>query len=593
MLTLLLWLLAALMGARTTATSDQEILNSIAHQAKTSKYNIVFVLTDDQDAELGSLDHMPFVAKHLLARGTNYKRHYATTAVCCPSRATIWTGLTAHRHNITDVNPPWGGYPKFAALGHNENYVPVWLQEAGIGMYYTGKLFNVHTVSNYDSPYPGGFTGTDFLLDPYTYNYMNSTFQSGTDKPVSYEGHYSTDVVAEKGFALLDQAVESQQQFFLTIAPIAPHCNIYMNGSVLAENHTFEFTAPIAAERHKHLFSDVKTPRSENFNPDEPSGVSWVRQLPKINDTVIEYLDDFYQARLQALQAVDELVDGLFQRLESYELLNNTYVIYSSDNGYHIANHRLLAGKSTSFEEDIHVPLIIRGPGVPENHSTNLVTTHTDLAPTFFNLLDVPLRPEFDGKPIPVTQSGLETALREKHEHVNVEYWGFAGAEGIYSYEPSLIENNTFKALRIISEDYDLYYSVWCSNEHELYDMRTDPGQMHNLLFEEEVLSPTNPSFLLGVPVQKIVARLDALLFVTKSCAKESCVRPWSSLHPYGNVSTLEDALSPLYDHFYEVEQRRVVFDRCENGYIIDAEGPQFERDGIMYRDGLPWDTWV
>ena len=154
-------------------------------------------------------------------------------------------------------------------------------------MYYTGKLFNVHTVSNYDSPYPGGFTGTvsnaqplenvanlltqDFLLDPYTYNYMNSTFQSGTDKPVSYEGHYSTDVVAEKGFALLDQAVKSQQQFFLTIAPIAPHCNIYMNGSVLAENHTFEFTAPIAADRHKHLFPDVKTPRNENFNPDKVS----------------------------------------------------------------------------------------------------------------------------------------------------------------------------------------------------------------------------------------------------------------------------------------------------------------------------------
>lgn len=208
---------------------------------------------------------------------------------------------------------------------------------------------------------------------------------------------------------------------------------------------------------------------------------------------MIDYLDDFYQARLQALQAVDELIDGLFQRLEFYGMLNNTYVIYSSDNGYHIANHRLLAGKSTSFEEDIHVPLIIRGPGVPENHTTSLVTTHTDLAPTFFSLLGVPLRPEFDGKPIPVTKSGLDTALREKHEHVNIEYWGFAGGEGIYdcitliehpksipltSYsDPSLIKNNTYKALRIIAEDYDLYYSVWCNNEHELYDMRVcDPA---------------------------------------------------------------------------------------------------------------------
>lgn len=123
---------------------------------------------------------------------------------------------------------------------------------------------------------------------------------------------------------------------------------------------------------------------------------------------------------------------------------------------------------------------------------------------------------------------------------------------------------------------------------------QNDPGQMHNLLFEENELSPiTDSPVILGLPVRKVVARLDALLLVTKSCAKESCVRPWSSLHPHGNVSSLEDALSPLYDHFYEVEQRRVIFDRCESGYIIDAEGPQFERDGIMYRDGLPWDTWV
>lgn len=108
MLILLLWLFSALFCTITVSTSDQEILKSITDEAGRSKYNVVFVLTDDQDAQLGSLEHMPFVAKHLLARGTNYKRHYATTAVCCPSRATIWTGLTAHRHNITDVNPPWG-----------------------------------------------------------------------------------------------------------------------------------------------------------------------------------------------------------------------------------------------------------------------------------------------------------------------------------------------------------------------------------------------------------------------------------------------------------------------------------------------------
>jgi hypothetical protein len=70
-------------------------------------------------------------------------------------------------------------------------------------------------------------------------------------------------------------------------------------------------------------------------------------------------------------------------------------------------------------------------------------------------------------------------------------------------------------------------------------------------------------------------------------------VKPWETLHPEGRVHTLEDALSPRFDYFYEVEQTRVSFNRCEPGYIIDAEGPQFDRDGLVFRDGLSWDQWV
>lgn len=122
--------------------------------------NIIFILTDDQDIHLDSLGYMPSVQKHLVDRGTCFTNHYCTTAVCCPARATLWTGKAAHNTNITDVNPPYGGYPKFVAQGYNENYLPVWLQQAGYNTYYTGKLFNAHTIENYDSPFPGGFTGT-------------------------------------------------------------------------------------------------------------------------------------------------------------------------------------------------------------------------------------------------------------------------------------------------------------------------------------------------------------------------------------------------------------------------------------------------
>lgn len=155
-------------------------------------------------------------------------------------------------------------------------------------------------------------------------------------------------------------------------------------------------------------------------------------RLPQQNTSNVGYNDHYYRQRLRALQAVDDMVDGLFSSLEESNLLDNTYIFYSSDNGFHIGQHRLQPGKSCGYEEDINVPLIVRGPGITANYSAEIVTTHTDLAPTFLQLLDIPLRDEFDGKPIPMTQAEIETAYERRREHLNVEYWGFAGGEGKY-----------------------------------------------------------------------------------------------------------------------------------------------------------------
>jgi arylsulfatase A-like enzyme len=164
----------------------------------------------------------------------------------------------------------------------------------------------------------------------------------------------------------------------------------------------------------------------------QPSGANWVRELEQQNQMNVDWNDHFYRQRLRALQAVDELVDGLFERMEQLDLLDNTYIIYSSDNGFHIGQHRLQPGKSCGYEEDINIPLIVRGPGVAANRSTDIVTSHADLAPTFFSLLGIPLRDDFDGTAFPITENGLLSAHDRKHEHINVEYWGFAGGEGIY-----------------------------------------------------------------------------------------------------------------------------------------------------------------
>ncbi|EFX06431.1 arylsulfatase [Grosmannia clavigera kw1407] len=570
------------------------------------KPNIVFIITDDQDLHMQSLDYLPHVKHHLRDHGTLFRRHYCTTSLCCPSRVSLWTGKQAHNTNVTDVKPPHGGYPKFVSQGLNEAYLPVWLQQADYNTYYTGKLFNAHTIDNYDSPRPAGWTGSDFLLDPYTYSYLNATYQRNGEPPVSYEGHYTGDVLAEKALGFLDDATADgvdARPFFLGIAPVAPHSNVVVLEGEPVSNDSSRavFSAPVAATRHAHLFADVKVPRTPHFNPArQAAGGSWVRQLARQDDANVAYNDYFYRQRLRALQSVDELVDELFARLDRLGLLASTYVFYTTDNGFHIGQHRLQPGKTCGFEEDINIPLIVRGPGVAAGHESHVVTSHIDLAPTLLQLAGVPARADFDGEPIPLHQyrhSGVENA-NQRHEHVTVEFWGSAIAEGDYynrfndgSYY-RFVPNNTYKAVRIIGRSYNLYYSVWCSGEHELYDLNTDPYQLENLLADEEN-GPSSALLFLGHPVAKVVARLDALLLVLKSCRGRTCVRPWAELHPDDDVHSLQDALAVPFDRFYEQEQLKVAYSRCEPGYLVDAEGPQFEHDGVVYRDSISWEEWV
>ncbi|KIW77304.1 hypothetical protein Z517_09750 [Fonsecaea pedrosoi CBS 271.37] len=587
---------------RSHGIRGQQPLTSNAQSS--SRPNIVFILTDDQDLRMNSLSYMPHVKEHLIDQGTFFQRHYCTIALCCPSRVSLWTGRAAHNTNVTDVNPPYGGYPKFVSQGFNEAWLPIWLQDAGYNTYYTGKLFNSHGVNNYDSPFVNGFTGSDFLLDPHTYEYLNASFQRNREPPVSHEGEYSTDVLARKAYGFLEDAISEQKPFFLTIAPNAPHSNVkfeesWFNGSASA--HTITTTPPIPADRHKRLFADAVIPRTPSFNPDEPHGVSWISTLPKQNQTNVDFNDEFYRNRLRALQAVDEIVDGVIARLKEHGILDNTYVFYSSDNGYHIGQHRLQPGKECGYEEDVNIPLIVRGPGISRGKSSDLVTSHTDLAPTFLSLAGGQIRSDFDGSIIPLTANQLDDdSVDTRGEHVNIEYWGFALAEG--KYGSAMYWNNTYKGLRVIGTNYNLYYSVWCSGEHELYDLRNDPYETHNLfnsnhssIFEVPTTAPaTLPTV---TTLQHLISRLDSLVMVLKTCKGRTCTHPWETLHPHGEVGNLQDALDARYDDFYELQQERVRFEKCEKGYILESEGPRhvkaFSPGDDGPRGGVHWSELV
>jgi hypothetical protein len=170
--------------------------------------------------------------------------------------------MAAHNHNVTSVAPPFGGYPKVVSQGLNDDNLFLWMQEAGYNTYYVGKLYNFHSVDNFDAPHARGFNGSDFLLDPYTYQYYNAKMTHNGEEPVSYAGQYSTDVVSQKANAWLDEALTKDNPFFLTVAPIAPHSNWVIE----PENDLSYLLEPLGADRHKHLFENYTIPRDESYN---------------------------------------------------------------------------------------------------------------------------------------------------------------------------------------------------------------------------------------------------------------------------------------------------------------------------------------
>lgn len=436
-------------------------------------------------------------------------------------------------------------------------------------------------------------------------------------------------MVANKAYGFLDEALNESQPFFMTIAPTAPHSNVHINNDMSNGNGTWTGSSavqsmPRPAERHKHLFKDARVPRTLNFNPEDPSGASWILTLPRQNQSNVEYNDEWYRSRLRTLQAVDEMIDGVVKRLEEAGVMENTFLFFSTDNGYTIGQHRRQPGKQCAFEEDINIPLIVRGPGVPKGQTTEIVTSHTDLAPTFLEIAGVDeskrTHYELDGSAIPLRPARIEhSQFTWPHEHVNVEMWGIIMSEGKYGY--ILYPNHTYKALRIMGNGYSLLYTVWCSNEHELYDLMQDPWQMHNI-YEMEgtsqfIIPPTSEgeneeegnhsvsdlslsTYLvqshmsmygsLSTTIAQLVSRLDTLLLLLKTCKMDECRVPWKIVHPHGDVRNLREALDPSFDHFYQTRPK-VQYERCEKGYIPESEGVMW--DNGMSFGAMDHEIWI
>ncbi|KAK8007584.1 N-carbamoylsarcosine amidase [Apiospora arundinis] len=566
--------------------------------AAAKKPNIVLIFTDDQDLHLNSLEHMPTVQKEIVAKGTTFNQHYATVAKCCPSRASLLRGQAAHNTNITDVHPPGGNYDKWLISKENDDYLPHWLVKAGYNAEYLGKFLNGHNILNYGDK-PKGWTHMDALLEPYMYSFNNVVMSADGKTPLAYHGYHQSDILRAKANARIDYLAKQDKPFHLTIAPTAPH-------NELGGNH---FPVPLA--RHKDLFPKLGAPRGANWGPtdaQQKGKPAWIKHLPALNATKTARADEHYRLRIQTLQGVDDIVADVVDRLAKNNILDNTYIIYTSDNGYHIGNHRVPAGKSLPYREDTNLPFLVRGPGVPGGAKSDLPGAHVDLAPTFLDiagvtpanrpdlldgrsLLDDWHNPQRSAKQCPVEATAPATDV------INVEFWGKGEVEAPWGYGPGN-NNNTYKTLRIVGgKGHSYLYSRWCTGETELYDTAADPAELTNL-----AAAGSQPD----AHTKRLLSRLNGLLMATKSCATASCRNPWRVLQPEKErqgkvvpddasltIRCLDDAMQEKYDDFFDKTVPQVHFDECLEYQFEPNEKPFWGPHELGRQHRQPTDNYV
>lgn len=351
--------------------------------AASDRPNVLLILTDDQTLE--SMRVLPKTRRLLAAEGTTFANAFVSFPTCCPSRATILTGQYAHNHRVLGNKAPDGGYPR---LDHS-NTLPVWLREAGYETAHVGKYLNL-----YEGPeVPPGWTHWFGLSDPSTYlMYGYTVIDGGT--PVRYgdsEEDYQTDVLAAKAEALIHEMAGSGQPFFLSVAPVAPHLE--------RSDEAGQGTPPRPAPRHQGRFANEPLPAGASFDEAEVDDKpSHVRRLPRLGPARKDKILRIYRAQLEALLAIDEMVERLVGALEETGRLDDTLIVFTSDNGFLHGQHRIPEGKLMPYEEAVHVPLIVRGPGFPRGATARQPVSNVDLAPTIVALTGIRARRTMDGR---------------------------------------------------------------------------------------------------------------------------------------------------------------------------------------------------
>ena len=356
----------------------------------TAKPNIVFILADDMRKD--DLKYMPKTLSVLRDKGMSFSNAFVSNALCCPSRATIMRGQYSHNTGVWTNQGSRGGWKAYRSNGNEKDNMATRLDAAGYRTGLFGKYLNEYPGAS-DKP-PGwdrwfAHTEGSSYYD-YKINDDGRIIHFG-----STSADYETDVIANHAKNFIGASAMARVPFFAFVAPRAPH------------------SPATPAKRDRHVHDGLKSRRLPSFNEKDVSDKPpWIRKLPGLSDARKAKIDNRAEKRAETLQALDDLVAGIVGRLNDRRVLSNTYIFFTSDNGWHGGEHRIAKDKWRPYEEDVHMPLLVRGPGVEAGRQAHKLVLDTDYLPTFTDLADTKTPDYVDGRSLQPLLEGETTAWR-------------------------------------------------------------------------------------------------------------------------------------------------------------------------------------
>lgn len=431
------------------------------------KPNIIVIMTDDQRAD--DMETMPIIKDRLGGHGITFTNMFITTPICCPSRSSFLTGLYAHNTNVWTNQKATGSITHF--LPHENETIGVWMKNAGYKTALIGKYLNGY--DNMRNHVPEGWDDWFVMTNPKYYDY--SVNDNGKIRRFEHKNSdYSTDVLGQQAVSFVQQ---TQEPFFLVFTPKAPHGD----GGDGADNDDSPagLNSPPPAPVDKgtcNTISDWQVPPSFNQLPTNP--VKWEKKLNKVS---LNQAKAFRQAQLCTLKDVDRITGQLLDALG--DRLQNTVVIFYSDNGYSYGEHKYVK-KDCFFEECARVPMIISYPKLtPQAATSSAFATNIDLAPTIAELAGITIPVKVDGQSLVPILTDPSASIQDD---ILLE---------IHNPE------RNFKGSAIRTQQYK--YIEYEDGGKEFYDLSTDPYELQN--------QANNPQY------QAIIPDLSAKLHVLEA----------------------------------------------------------------------------